>query len=77
MSEIFMLIEHRQEEIRDISYEMMTCGRALAEKLNTKLTAVFLGYDADKLVESIRNQAHRIMVVDNEVFKEFNAESYQ
>lgn len=77
MSEIFMLIEHRQDAIRDISYEMMTCGRALAEKLNTKLTAVFLGYDADKLVESIRNQAHRIMVVDNEVFKEFNAESYQ
>ncbi|MCK4359946.1 MAG: electron transfer flavoprotein subunit alpha/FixB family protein [Candidatus Cloacimonetes bacterium] len=77
MSEIFALIEHRQGAIRDVSYELMTCGRILAEKLNTKLTAILLGYNTQKFVESVKSQAHRILVIDNEVLKEFNAESYQ
>lgn len=77
MSEIFALVEHRQGAIRDMSYELMTCGRALAEKLNIKLTAILLGYNTEKFVESLRSQAHRILVIDNEVLKEFNAESYQ
>ena len=77
MSEIFVLIEHRQGTIRDISYELMTCGRTLANKLNSKLTAILLGYNTEIFVESLCSQAHRIIVIDNELFKEFNSESYQ
>ncbi|HHE37001.1 MAG TPA: electron transfer flavoprotein subunit alpha/FixB family protein [Candidatus Cloacimonetes bacterium] len=77
MSEIFVLIEHRQEEIRDISFELLACGRKLAEKNNSKLTAVVLGYNTKKIVEKIKEQAHRILIFDNEIFKKFNAETYQ
>ncbi len=77
MSDIFVLIEHRQEEIRDISFELLAAGRKLAEKYNSKLTAVTLGYHTEKIVEKIKDQAHRILNFDNEIFKEFNAETYQ
>lgn len=77
MAEIFVLIEHRQGVIRDISYELMACGRKLAQKINSNLTAILLGYHTEKFVETLQAQAHRILVIDNEVFRDFNAESYQ
>jgi len=77
MSEIFVLIEHRQEEIRDVSFELLTRGREIAAKNDSRLTAIILGYNIDKMVESIKSEAHRIMIYDDEIFKDFNAESYQ
>jgi len=77
MSEIYILIEHRQNEIRDISFELLACGRKLAEEHNSSVTAVILGYNTEKIVEKIESQAHKILVFDNEVFKEFNTETYQ
>ena len=77
MSEIYILIEYRQNEIRDISFELLACGRKLAEEHNSTVTAVILGYNTEKIVEKIESQAHKVLVVDNEVFKEFNAETYQ
>jgi electron transfer flavoprotein alpha subunit len=77
MSEIFALVEHRQGTIRDITYELMSCGRKLAENANTKLTAVILGYNTDNIVQAVKKQAHRLLVVDSEMFKDFNSELYQ
>jgi electron transfer flavoprotein alpha subunit len=77
MAEILALVEHRQGAIRDVSYELMTCGRKLAEKTGTRLTAVLLGHNTGAFVESLKPQAHRVIVADHEIFKDFNAESYQ
>lgn len=77
MNEIFALVEHRQGVIRDITYELLTCGRKLAEKQNTKLTAVLLGYNTEKLIENLKSKAHHLLVIDNEIYKQFNSETYQ
>jgi electron transfer flavoprotein alpha subunit len=77
MADILAIVEHRQNGIRDITYELMACGRKLAEQLSGKLTAVLLGHSTEKYVESLRGQAHRLLVVDNEIFGEFNDEAYQ
>ena len=77
MNEVFALVEHRQGVIRDITYELLTCGRKLAEKKNTKLTAVLLGHNTEKFIENLKSKAHHLMVIDNEIYKEFNAETYQ
>jgi electron transfer flavoprotein alpha subunit len=45
MAEIFVLVEHRQGQVRDVTYEMLTKGRELAQKTNAQLTAVLLGKD--------------------------------
>lgn len=77
MKDIFTLVEHRQGVIRDITYELLTCGRKFAEKSNSKLTAVLLGHDTAKMIEDLKSKAHRLLVVDNKLYKEFNAETYQ
>ncbi len=77
MAEIFTLVEHRQGAVRDITYEMLACGRKLAAAQNTKLTALVFASPADKIVESVQKRADRIIVLEHEVFKNFNAETYQ
>jgi electron transfer flavoprotein alpha subunit len=77
MGEIFALVEHRQGALRDITYELMSCGRKLAEQANTKLTGIILGHETDSIVQKLKKQVHRLLVVDNDVFKDFNAELYQ
>ncbi len=77
MADIFALVEHRQGAIRDITYELMACGRSLAEKTGGKLTAVVLGADTEELIAPLKSQAHRLLVVDAPVFRDFNSASYQ
>ena len=77
MSEIFALVEHRQGTLRDITYELMSCGRKLAENTNTKFTALILGHNTDNPAQRVKKQAHRLLVADREVFKDFNSELYQ
>jgi electron transfer flavoprotein alpha subunit len=77
MGPILILVEHRRGVIRDVTYELLTCGRRLAEKHNTTVTAVILGHNTQTFVEKIKTQAHRVLVVDSEVYKNFNTEVYQ
>jgi electron transfer flavoprotein alpha subunit len=77
MADILAVVEHRQGEIRDITYELMACGRSLAERLDGKLTAAILGHGTGSYVEALKGQAHRLLIVDNEIFKEFSDEVYE
>jgi electron transfer flavoprotein alpha subunit len=77
MGDILALVEHRRGEIRDATYEVMTLGRKLAGETGGRLTAVLLGSGTESLVASLKPHAHRILVVDNPAFKDFNNEFYQ
>ena len=77
MKRIFALIEHRQGEIRDITYELLTKGRELANKLSGELVALLLGYKVGQFADRLKSHAHKIFAIDNECLKDFNSESYQ
>ncbi len=77
MAEILALVEHRQGTIRDVTYELLTYGRKLAAASDAQLVGVILGHKTDDLVARLKNQAHRLIVMDHEVFKDFNSETYQ
>ncbi len=77
MNGIFALVEHRQGVIRDITFELLTLGRKLAQTLNTQCSAVLLSDNTEKFIGQLKNSAHRIIVMENAIFKDFNAESYQ
>lgn len=77
MGEIFALVEHRQNAVRDITFELLTCGRRLAEQQNAQLTALLLGHNIAQTCDAVKNHAHRILAIDRELYKTFNAETYQ
>ncbi len=77
MGGIFTLVEHRQGTIRDITFELLTLGRRIAQILNTKSTAILLAEDPAKFISQLKTQTDQIIALENDIFKDFNAEVYQ
>jgi len=73
MHEIFVLAEHRQGELRDINFEMLT----LAGQLDSKVTSVLLGSGMDEFAGKLAGFADKVLVVDDPMFANFNAIDYQ
>jgi len=77
MSDIFVVVEHRLGEIRDITYEMLWKAGDLAEKLSHSVTAVLLGHEVSTFVEDLSDRADKIIVCDDERLKNFSADLYK
>ena len=77
MSGIWVLIEHRRGEIREISYEMLGKGRMVAEKLNQELSAVILASDAKAYVDKVKKCASKILTIEDKQLEQYNALTYQ
>ncbi len=77
MREIFVLTEHRQGQIRDITFEMLTKGRELAGKTNTELTAVLLGKDVRNHAKTLSDYTRKVLLVEDAKLENFNSEAYQ
>ncbi|PKQ28304.1 MAG: electron transfer flavoprotein subunit alpha/FixB family protein [Candidatus Anoxymicrobium japonicum] len=73
MHEIFVLAEHRQGELRDVTYELLT----LAGRLGGKVTTILLGSGMDDFAGKLTSYSDRVLVVDDPMFENFNAVNYQ
>lgn len=77
MKEILVLAEHRMGELRDVTLEMLTKGRELAQALDAQLVAGLLGHDVAGFSETLKKWAHQVLVVDDPKLENFNADAYQ
>lgn len=77
MGEIFVLVEHRQGKIRDITYEMLGLGQEIATQQGATLTAVLLGKGVNNFAEELATRASKILVVEDENLENFNSVFYQ
>jgi len=77
MTEIFVVSEQRRGQIRDITFEMLTKGRELAEKTNTDLTAVLFGKGIKEHARTLSEYAKRVLLVEDAKLENFNSETYQ
>jgi electron transfer flavoprotein alpha subunit len=77
MGEIMVLMEHRQGELREISFEMLAKGQELAEKQQTELTAVLLGTGVASMADDIKRFCHHTLVAEDTLLTHFNSEPYQ
>ena len=77
MSRIFVLAEHRQGSIRDITWEMLNKGAELASGSGIELTAVLLGYGVKDFAEELAQRAEQVLLVEDEKLENFNSEIYQ
>jgi len=77
MTEIFVLAEHRQGTIRDITYEMLTKAREIAQKTNTETTAIILGKDTKEKAKPLTEHAKKIITIEDAKLENFNSDAYQ
>jgi electron transfer flavoprotein alpha subunit len=77
MAKIFVLAEHRQGIIRDITYEMLTKGREIAEKTNKELAAIILGSNVNEQAKTLAEYAKTVILVQDPKLENFNSEAYK
>jgi electron transfer flavoprotein alpha subunit len=77
MGDIFVLVEHRQGKIRDITYEMFGVGEKIAAQQGASLVAVLLGHGVKNVAEELAYRASRVLIIEDEQLENFNSLPYQ
>ncbi len=77
MAKIFVLAEHRQGQMRDITYEMLTKAGEIAEKTNAELTAVMLGKNVKDHAKNLSEYSKMVITVEDAKLENFNSEAYK
>ena len=74
-SDIFVIIEHLQGQVSEISYIMLAAGRQLTNQAGGNLVAVLLGNDAQGLAADVA--ADKVLYMDDPALAEFTPDAYQ
>ncbi|MEM4704561.1 MAG: electron transfer flavoprotein subunit alpha/FixB family protein [Candidatus Bathyarchaeia archaeon] len=77
MTRIFVLAEHRQGAVRDVTYEMLTKANELAQKSNAETTAVLLGKNIKELAQQLTDYAKTVITIEDPKLENFNSEAYK
>jgi len=74
MGEIFVVVEHRQGEVRDVTYEMLYKADELCRALSHRLTAILFAGKNERLSDDMARRADRVLVLEDEGLEHFNAD---
>ena len=74
MNNVFVYIEIEDRKIADVSLELLTKGRSLADKLGVELEAVVIGSGLDGVEKELAQYgADVVWVADDEIFTPFRS----
>ncbi len=76
MGDIFVIAEHRNGELRDITFEMLKKADALAQAMSCNVTAVLLGGPSEAFADDLAKWADRVLVFEDERLKTYNSDLY-
>ena len=73
--EICVVVEILRGEVKDITFTMLAAGRRLADGLKTRLSALLIGHDVQKLAGQL-GAADRVVCIEHASLAEFNPDAY-
>jgi electron transfer flavoprotein alpha subunit len=77
VKEIIVLAEHRKGELRDVTWEMLSKGRQLAESAGADLGVALFGKGMNHLAEALKPKANKIFLIEDERLEFYNSETYE
>lgn len=77
MKEIIVVAEHRRGKLRDVTWEMLSKGRQLAETLGAEINVALLGKGVTPLAEALRPKSNKVFLIEDERLEDFNSETYE
>jgi electron transfer flavoprotein alpha subunit len=77
MNEILVLAEHRDGELRDITFEMLGKAASLADATGTTVSALLLGAGVADMADRLTAFANEVLTVDSGNLSNFNSAVYQ
>ncbi|PKN30490.1 MAG: electron transfer flavoprotein subunit alpha/FixB family protein [Deltaproteobacteria bacterium HGW-Deltaproteobacteria-21] len=76
MADIFVIVEHRQGEAREISFQALWKANDLSKKMNAPVTAIVLGGKEEPFVPEIASRADKVIVIESESLRNFTPDLY-
>jgi electron transfer flavoprotein alpha subunit len=74
---MWIFVEHKDEKIRKVTFEMLSEARKLADQKGEELCAVVLGNNIGSFVEVLGQYgADKIYVVENELLSQYTTDGY-
>jgi electron transfer flavoprotein alpha subunit len=74
---VFVFVQQVDNKVTSVSYELVSKGKELAKELDTKVTAILLGYKVDALCSNLKKYgADKIVVVDDPALETYMTEPY-
>jgi electron transfer flavoprotein alpha subunit len=77
MKEIIVIAEHRRGELRDVTWEMLSKGRQLAESTGAELGVALLGKGMNPLADALKPKVKRVLLIEDPRLEAFNPETYK
>ncbi len=77
MKEIIVLAEHRRGEMRDVTWEMLSKGRQIAEGVGGEINVALLGKGIQPMAEALKGKANKVFLIEDDRLEVFNSETYQ
>jgi electron transfer flavoprotein alpha subunit len=72
---IYVIVEHRNGVLRDISWEAVAAGKKLSADLGAELTCVVLCGTGESMAPQLASEVPKVLVVENPVFETTNSEA--
>lgn len=76
MADIFVVVEHRQGEVREISLQALWKANELSKKISAPITAVIMGGKDEPFVSEIASRADKVMLFENDSLRNFTPDLY-
>lgn len=74
---VWVIAEQRDGHLQKVALELLGKGRELSEKLGVKLKAVLVGYEVEKLANTlIKHGADEVIVLENILLKNYTTDGY-
>lgn len=77
MGEIFVVVEHRQERLREITLQMLGKADELCRRLSHDLTAILIGGQDVPFLSELVEMADRIIMMEDERLRNFDSDLYK
>jgi len=76
MKQIFVLAEHRKQQLRDTTWEAIAAGRKVAAELDAELSCILLASNPHAMAEQLAKECPKVLVVDDPKFDTFNSDAF-
>ncbi len=74
---VYVFVQQVDNKVTSVSYELISKGKELAKELDTKVTAILLGFKVDALCANLAKYgADKIIVVDDPALETYMTEPY-
>jgi electron transfer flavoprotein alpha subunit len=77
MGEIFVVVEHRKGEVREITFEMLWKAHELAKTQSHNLTAILMGGGDEAFINDVAQRTDQLIAIEDERLRDFNVDLYK